>query len=149
MNINKALYCLVMRIYSICTSPCTFLSISTFILNSGQFLGGDVDNTEHYILPVMWCNVVWYTDITVLKEPVMSFSREHSLLLFCRWVQQTTQCHIRENLSRSRPLLFWDVTWCILVIIYRRIRTTYRSHLQGRCKNLLSSPVNRCAIPVE
>jgi hypothetical protein len=30
-----------------------------------------------------------------------------------------------------RSSLFWDITQCRLVILYRRFGTTYRSHLQG------------------
>jgi hypothetical protein len=32
-------------------------------------------------------------------------------------------------LPRSR--LFWDITWRSVVIVYRRLGTTYRSHLHG------------------
>jgi hypothetical protein len=46
-------------------------------------------------------------------------------------------CQLSKTLSTyfdfmlMRSALFWDITWRRMVIVYRRFRTTYRSHLHG------------------
>jgi hypothetical protein len=62
----------------------------------------------------------------------------------CYWLRVCTYITVflhvfwcREGFQGLTYALFWDVTQCWMVIVYRRLGTTYRSHLQGSVSLLL------------
>jgi len=90
------------------------------LVNSGQFLGGDINNIEHYIVPVMWIIVVWYTGITVfmfcwLCIPVKSVSNEaHYFLVYLfqfLYMFRATMCPSSGEFTVS--MQYWYFSLCM------------------------------------
>jgi hypothetical protein len=75
------------------------------------------------------------------------FSGKLVLRILNAIISNTLKSIIIITCKRVRYALFWDITRRLIVIVYRRFGTTYRSHLQGSPRTLDPWRWDRYVVP--